>query len=54
MYSDNIALFVKDTVLSYLDSPEAKIREAAAQACCLLYVKNVRRPNNQMISKNKM
>ncbi len=41
--------------MDYLDNKESNIRNAAAQAGCLLYVKKGRNNNNaNMISKNIM
>ena len=51
---DSLALFVKDTVLPYLDNSNSMIRKAAAKAGCLLYIKKERSVGQQMISKNLM
>ncbi|EGR30890.1 phosphatidylinositol 3- and 4-kinase family protein, putative [Ichthyophthirius multifiliis] len=51
-YENELANFVKDNVLDYLDDKNNKIiRKAAAKAGCLLYVKKKR---EQQISKNIM
>ena len=53
-YSDSLAIFVKDSVLPYLDTPNPMIRKAAAKAGCLLYINNQKTVSQQMISKNLM
>ncbi|EAS01249.1 phosphatidylinositol 3- and 4-kinase family protein (macronuclear) [Tetrahymena thermophila SB210] len=50
-YENELANFVKDNVLDYLDNKNKNIRKAAAKAGCLLYVKKER---GQSISKNIM
>ena len=42
-FAENMALFVKDVVLEYLDNENSEIRKAAARAGCLLYI---RKPQN--------
>lgn len=41
-YENELANFVKDNVLHFLDNKDENIRKAAAKAGCLLYVKKER------------
>jgi len=51
-YEEEIAVFVKKSVLFYLDNVYAEIRKAAAQAGCLLYVKKKRKWGKQINRSN--